>query len=441
MRIGRLSAKLTPGVFVIEDLLIEGLTPTDRPFLKAKKIEVRVPWWTAFSRKLIVESVTMTDWDMVVESWPGGRHSFPKVTPKNPRKGPSTFTTTLRYVLATRGQFTYDDHGDAVEHRRPQPDAAAPSQRADQRLPRPRHDHERHGADSGVPAVPHGHAVALQPQRRQGALRPHGPRERRRADGRDRRRRSRALAGTALPAEVTHRLSDPEGDLLSRAEVRRVGRRGFHRDLSSLQGRARAEGGVCQRPRGRQRLAVPQPARIGAVASRSPRDHQRHERALRRDGAVRLPHGAVWPADTGAGDVGRGIQRRRSRAAVGLSRDRRAAHGGAGVGPEPARVAARQVGAQDRSGRSDRRGAAGRAAHDARVARRPRRRARRAPRRGRAVQPALCRSATCRSRARSSTRSTRSGFGCRRAGWRRAGPTSSSKVRPRLASSRASRST
>ncbi len=111
MHIGRLSAKLTPGVFVIEDLLIEGLTPTDRPFLKAKKIEVRVPWWTAISRKLVVESVTMTDWEMLVEAWAGGRHSFPKVTPKNPRKGPSTFTTTLRYVLATRGQFTYDDHG------------------------------------------------------------------------------------------------------------------------------------------------------------------------------------------------------------------------------------------------------------------------------------------------------------------------------------------
>ena len=38
MHIGRLSAKLTPGEFVVEDLLIEGLTPQDRPFLKAKKI-------------------------------------------------------------------------------------------------------------------------------------------------------------------------------------------------------------------------------------------------------------------------------------------------------------------------------------------------------------------------------------------------------------------
>ena len=33
MHIGRLSAKLTPGEFVVEDLVIEGLTPQDRPFL------------------------------------------------------------------------------------------------------------------------------------------------------------------------------------------------------------------------------------------------------------------------------------------------------------------------------------------------------------------------------------------------------------------------
>jgi hypothetical protein len=111
VHIGRLSAQLTPGEFLVEDLLIEGLTPQDRPFLKAKRITVKVPWWTVFTRKLVVESVTMTDWDMVVESWAGGRHNFPKVTPKTRRTGPPAFTTTLRSVLATRGQFTYDDHG------------------------------------------------------------------------------------------------------------------------------------------------------------------------------------------------------------------------------------------------------------------------------------------------------------------------------------------
>src|SRR5918993_1436960 len=40
IHIGRLSAKVTPGVFVVEDLVIEGLQPTDRPFLRAKKIQV-----------------------------------------------------------------------------------------------------------------------------------------------------------------------------------------------------------------------------------------------------------------------------------------------------------------------------------------------------------------------------------------------------------------
>jgi hypothetical protein len=44
LHIGRLSAKLTPGVFVIEDILIEGLEPGHPPFLKAGKIEVVLPW-------------------------------------------------------------------------------------------------------------------------------------------------------------------------------------------------------------------------------------------------------------------------------------------------------------------------------------------------------------------------------------------------------------
>jgi len=117
MHIGRLSAKITPGVFVVEDLVIEGLAPTDRPFLRAKKIEVVLPWWTIFRRDLIVESVEMTDWDMVVETWPSspafprGRHNFPKFTRESKSNGPKRFTTTVRSVLASRGTFAYEDHG------------------------------------------------------------------------------------------------------------------------------------------------------------------------------------------------------------------------------------------------------------------------------------------------------------------------------------------
>ena len=111
LHIGRVSARLLPGVFVFDDLRIDGLTPSDRPFLTARQITVRLPWWTIFSRKLIVESVEMADWHMLVETFPNGRHNFPRVTPerKGPR-GPSRFTTTVRSVRAHRGQFTYEDH-------------------------------------------------------------------------------------------------------------------------------------------------------------------------------------------------------------------------------------------------------------------------------------------------------------------------------------------
>ena len=79
MHIGRLSARLTPGVFVIEDVMIEGLAPQDRPFLTAKQITVKLPWWTAFTRKLTIESIEMTDWHMLVEKWDNA-HNFPRFT-------------------------------------------------------------------------------------------------------------------------------------------------------------------------------------------------------------------------------------------------------------------------------------------------------------------------------------------------------------------------
>lgn len=121
MRIGRLSAKLTPGVFVIEDLVIEGLEPDHRPFLTAKKITVELPWWTIFTRELTIEAIEMIDWVMVIETWPNspeypnGRHNFPKFKPDpKPDAPPSRlprFTTTLKSLVAARGNVTYEDHG------------------------------------------------------------------------------------------------------------------------------------------------------------------------------------------------------------------------------------------------------------------------------------------------------------------------------------------
>jgi hypothetical protein len=111
LHIGRLSSRLIPGVFVVEDLMIEGLTPQDRPFLTAKTITVRLPWWSIATRNLVVESIDMTDWEMVVETYPNNRHNFPRLGPERREpSGPRRFTTTLKSVLAARGRFTYDDH-------------------------------------------------------------------------------------------------------------------------------------------------------------------------------------------------------------------------------------------------------------------------------------------------------------------------------------------
>src|SRR5688572_30102739 len=115
MTIGSIRAKVTPGDFVFEDVIIQGLTPQDRPFLHAKRITVSLPWWSIFNKQLIVESVDMTGWDMVIESFPGGRHNFPRVKgpPADPNKPkrPRWFTTTLKRLLASNGHVTYTDHG------------------------------------------------------------------------------------------------------------------------------------------------------------------------------------------------------------------------------------------------------------------------------------------------------------------------------------------
>ena len=111
MHIGRLSIRLVTGTFIVENLVIEGLQPADRPFLKARRIAVNMPWWSIFSRELVIQDVDMTDWEMLVEQFKDG-HNFPRIVPdsKGP-KGRKRFTTTVRSVIARNGQFTYEDHG------------------------------------------------------------------------------------------------------------------------------------------------------------------------------------------------------------------------------------------------------------------------------------------------------------------------------------------
>jgi len=113
LHIGRLGIHVLTGKFRVENLRIDGVHPGDRPFFTARQLDVSLDWLPALGRahEFIVTSVEMTDWQMLVEKWDGG-HNFPKFTRDEPDKpaGPKRFTTTLRYLRAWRGRFTYEDH-------------------------------------------------------------------------------------------------------------------------------------------------------------------------------------------------------------------------------------------------------------------------------------------------------------------------------------------
>lgn len=107
MHIGDLSVRLWDGAYVVRDLTIDGLTPQSRPWLVAKEIVVKMPNRRAlFSKQIVIDSIEMSDWKMYVEQTSDG-HSFPSF--KRGDGGPRTWTTTLRYVRAQRGEFAYDD--------------------------------------------------------------------------------------------------------------------------------------------------------------------------------------------------------------------------------------------------------------------------------------------------------------------------------------------
>jgi hypothetical protein len=110
MHIGKLGVRLFNGKFVIEDFAIEGLVPTDRPFLAAKRIDVSLAWEALFRREVLLDSIVMSDWQMVLEQWAGGKHSFPTFNIGG-GNGPRRFVTTMQYVRTRNGTVTFEDHG------------------------------------------------------------------------------------------------------------------------------------------------------------------------------------------------------------------------------------------------------------------------------------------------------------------------------------------
>lgn len=113
MTIGRLAVHIGRGRFVVEDLRIDGMLPGEPPWLVAKRIEVSLTWGAILRREVLFDTVEMTDWKMVVESFPNGRQTFPRVNgpPRAPSTRPRPVVTTLQYIHAYRGELVYNDYG------------------------------------------------------------------------------------------------------------------------------------------------------------------------------------------------------------------------------------------------------------------------------------------------------------------------------------------
>src|SRR5262245_51148932 len=113
LTIGRLGVHLGSGKFVVENLYIGGMYPNEPPWLEAKRIDVSLTWSALFHSEVLLDSIEMSDWRMVVESFPDGRQTFPRLTgpPRPPRTGPRLVVTTMQYVRAHRGELVFNDFG------------------------------------------------------------------------------------------------------------------------------------------------------------------------------------------------------------------------------------------------------------------------------------------------------------------------------------------
>ena len=113
MHIGRLGLNLGRGTLVVEDLRVEGLTPAHDPWLVAGRVELTLTWRTLLERRVFIDHVDLSDWTLVVESYAGAVHNWPRVTgpPRPPRTGPRVVTTTLQFLRATRGRLLVRDFG------------------------------------------------------------------------------------------------------------------------------------------------------------------------------------------------------------------------------------------------------------------------------------------------------------------------------------------
>ena len=124
--IGRIAAYIFPGQFLVEDIVIGGRTSEERPFFVADRVVVTTDWLPLLQGEVFVDAVDIQGWRMLVESFEGGGHTFPRVVSRRDDSTRDTvevsrsaedgerrrsFVTTVKYLRAHEGEFVYEDHG------------------------------------------------------------------------------------------------------------------------------------------------------------------------------------------------------------------------------------------------------------------------------------------------------------------------------------------
>ncbi len=113
VRIGRLGLNLGRGRLVLDDVVVAGITPRHDPWLVAKRLEISLTWGALLYREVLFDSVEITDWRLIVESYPNAVHNWPRLNgpPRPPRTTPRLLITTIQQLRATRGHLIVRDFG------------------------------------------------------------------------------------------------------------------------------------------------------------------------------------------------------------------------------------------------------------------------------------------------------------------------------------------
>ena len=104
VHIGRLGLNVGRGHLVLEDVVVEGGTPANDPWLRAGRIELALTWNALLGREVLFDDAVVDDWTLLIESYAGAVNNMPRLggPPRPKRTGPPLVRTTLEKMATLK---------------------------------------------------------------------------------------------------------------------------------------------------------------------------------------------------------------------------------------------------------------------------------------------------------------------------------------------------